>query len=85
MECMAMRIDVADDSRDLADIRTLMQETGLVDAPSILEAVERFYPAKLITPRIAFGVEQIAAEYQKQRAGVPAPKNPRRGRSRRPR
>jgi hypothetical protein len=81
MKCMAMRIDAADQSHDLADIRSLMKETGCTDAARILEIVERFYPPDLITPRIAFGIEQIAADYGTRTNGVPTTKKPRRGRA----
>jgi hypothetical protein len=39
MKCMAMRIDAADGSQDLADIRALMAETGRTDAARIVEVV----------------------------------------------
>jgi hypothetical protein len=80
MKCMAMRIDAADRTHDLDDIRRLMDETGRRDAASVLEIVERFYPPNLITPRIAFGIEQIAAEYAKSGHAVQTPDKPRGGR-----
>lgn len=79
MKCMAMRIGAADASQDLADIRALMRETGYTDAASLTAVVEGFYPPRLITPRIAFGIEQIAAEYGTDGNGIPKTKKPRRG------
>ncbi len=80
MKCMAMRIDAADRTHDLEDIQRLMAETGRYDAASVLQIVERFYPASLITPRIAFGIEQIAADYGKRKRAVQTPNKPRRRR-----
>jgi hypothetical protein len=83
MKCLAMRIDPADDSQDLADIRSLMRETGLTTEAALIETIEAFYPARLITPRVAFGVRQIAQEYGSGPNDVPPPPKPRRGRRRR--
>ena len=83
MKCMAMRIDAADQSRDLIDIHALMNETGRTNAGKLLEVVERFYPPSLITPRTLFGIEQIAEDYQDKAHGIPAPTKPRGGRKNR--
>jgi len=77
MKCLAMRIDAADDSHDAEDIRNLMRETGRRTAEELIEIVEKFYPANLVTPRVAFGIEQIAEEYGDASDGFPPPAQPR--------
>jgi hypothetical protein len=57
-----------------------MAHTGLTTADRLIEVVERFYPASLITPRVAFGIQQIAEEFKAKPHAVPAPKKPGRGR-----
>jgi len=83
MKCLAMRIDAADDSQDLADIRNLMRETGLLTEAALFGAIEAFYPSRLITPRVAFGIRQIAGEYEANPDGLPPAPKPRRGGRRR--
>lgn len=80
MKCLAMRIDSADRSHDLADIFALMDHTGLTTRDALIGAVERFYPASLITPRVAFGIQQIAEEHEAKQHALPSPKKPGRGR-----
>ena len=80
MKCLAMRIDSADRTHDLADIFALMAHTGMTTSDQVTGLVERFYPASLITPKVAFGIQQIAEEFQAKRHAVPSSNKPGRGR-----
>jgi hypothetical protein len=77
MKCLAMRIEREDGTHDLADIFALMDHIGLKTRDQLLSVVERSYPASLITPRVAFGIEQIAEEYEAKHSAVPPSKKPR--------
>lgn len=59
MKCMAMRIDAADKSSDQADIHHLMKLTNRTTYEQVIDIVQQFYPAALITPRTDFGIRQI--------------------------
>jgi hypothetical protein len=66
MKCLAMRIAEPDGGRDLVDILQLMRITGLTTKDALVELIEGLYPRRLITPRVAFGIEQIAEEYRER-------------------
>lgn len=70
MKCLAMRIDAADGTHDASDIHDLMRETGRTTQAQLVEVVEKFYPTNLVTPRVAFGIEQIADAYRERRDDV---------------
>jgi hypothetical protein len=38
---------------------------------------DAFYPAKLITPRVAFGIEQLAIDYRNRARAVQETEKPR--------
>lgn len=59
MKCMAMRIGGADSARDVDDIRFLIGECGLEKAEEAIAIVEKFYPQRMIQPKVAFGIEEI--------------------------
>jgi hypothetical protein len=46
MKCMAMRVEGADRSSDIADIRNLLKSTGLRTSSQLMDLVERFFPKK---------------------------------------
>jgi hypothetical protein len=66
MKCLAMRIGAADHTHDEGDIYHLMRETGRSTVAKLVEVVEKFYPANLVTPRVAFGIEQIVEEFRER-------------------
>jgi hypothetical protein len=61
MKCRAMRIDAADASDDVADIRRLAREIGIADAASAIGLVTAFYPGQRLAPKVQFGLEEIFA------------------------
>lgn len=83
MKCMAMRIDAADAASDLTDIHNLMRITKRTTYEQVIEAVQQFYPAKQISPRTDFGIQQIVVEFSKAKKKqaadeLPTSKKPRR-------
>lgn len=70
MKCLSMRIAAADHTHDEADIHDLMRETGRTTRAQLVEVVEMFYPTNLVTPRVAFGIEQIVDAYRDKRDGI---------------
>lgn len=67
MKCLARRIDAADGTHDASDVHDPMHETGLTTQAQLIEVVEKFYPTNLVTPRVAFGIEQIVDTYRENR------------------
>lgn len=59
MKCMAMRIGGAESDRDVDDIRFLVAECGLKKPEEAIAIVEKFYPKRVIQPKVAFGIEEI--------------------------
>ena len=59
MKCMAMRIGGVDVTQDRADIELLADRLGIRSAPAAIELVSRFYPSSGISPRTAYGIEEI--------------------------
>lgn len=59
MKCMAMRIGGVNSTRDVDDIRFLVRECGLKRAEDAIAIVEKFYPQRMIQPKVAFGIEEI--------------------------
>lgn len=59
MKCMAMRIGGVDSTRDVDDIRFLIRECGLKKPEDVIAIVEKFYPQRMIQPKVVFGIEEI--------------------------
>ncbi len=59
MKCIAMRIDPAETSEDVGDIRLLIQALGLTAVDQVLAIVAEYYPNNRIRPKTQFGVEEI--------------------------
>ncbi len=59
MKCLAMRAAGADQSEDIADIRRLGAQLGIVSAAQALGIVLRYYPEGRISPKTKFGLEEI--------------------------
>ncbi len=71
MKCRAMRLGGVAESEDVADIRRLAREIGIVDAAEALDLVAGFYPDQLIAPKTRFGLEEMFGDpsYGSPRAG----------------
>jgi hypothetical protein len=67
MKCMAMRIDDPDAAYDVADIKNLAKLLRLESAEDFFDIIRQFYPESLITPKTAFGVEEIANQLQAEK------------------
>lgn len=77
MKLMAMRIDPAGGSTDLADILQLMQVVGIKEKRELQSFAEMFYPEARVSGRVRLGIETIWAERQKwKRGGGNAPSYP---------
>jgi hypothetical protein len=77
MKCMAMRIGGVDSARDVDDIRFLIGECGLKNAEDAIAIVEKFYPRRMIQPKVAFGIEEIfegIKDEHKTESSIPRPK-----------
>lgn len=60
MKCMAMRLsDTPGEGSDLADIIMLAKHLGLHTAQQAMDIVLDFYPRKLLSPKVQFGIEEI--------------------------
>lgn len=59
MKCIAMRVDPAEASEDVGDIRLLIQTLGLTAVDQVLNIVAEYYPNNRIRPKTQFGVEEI--------------------------
>ena len=59
MKCMAMRIGGVEESRDVQDIEALIQVLGLKSFDEAIALVEAFYPAKQVSPKTRFGLEEL--------------------------
>jgi hypothetical protein len=62
MKCMAMRIDDPDASHDVADIKNLARLLHIETPEAFFDIIAQFYPSAKITPKTAFGVEEIAGQ-----------------------
>jgi Nucleotidyltransferase of unknown function (DUF6036) len=67
MKCMAMRIDDPDADHDIADIKNLAQLLQIETPEAFFDIIAQFYPAAKITPKTAFGVEEIAGQMKHER------------------
>ncbi len=67
MKCMAMRTGAEENRSDIDDIRNLLRITGVQSTQDILTLVEKYYPAKLVTPRTLFGVQEILESMNQER------------------
>ncbi len=67
MKCMAMRTGAEGNRSDIDDIKNLVGMTGVKSAQDILTIVEKYYPAKLVTPRTLFGIQEILESMNKER------------------
>jgi hypothetical protein len=65
------------------DIHKLMDESNLTTAEELISVVEKFYPETQITPRVHFGIQQIAADFRKRADAVQKTPKPRRSRPKR--
>jgi hypothetical protein len=61
MKCMALRAAGVEGAQDVRDIEELMRIWRLDTAEAVLSLVERFYPERIIPPKVRFGVEEIVA------------------------
>ena len=59
MKCIAMRVDPAEASEDVGDIKLLIQTLGLTAVDQVLNIVADYYPNNRIRPKTQFGVEEI--------------------------
>jgi hypothetical protein len=59
MKWRAMRIGGAEADDDVADIRRLAREIGIVDAAAAIELVTSFYPGHRLAPKVRFGLEEM--------------------------
>ena len=66
MKCMAMRLDAA--SHDVADIRALITITHAQSVDQVLAIVERYYPRRLIPPKVELGVREIFKSTQTEQS-----------------
>jgi predicted nucleotidyltransferase len=62
MKCMAMRIDDPDAAHDVADIKNLARLLHIETPEAFFDIIAQFYPSAKITPKTAFGVEEIAEQ-----------------------
>ncbi len=69
MKCMAMRTGSEENHSDIDDIKNLLQITGVHSTIDILSIVEKYYPAKLVTPRTLFGIQEILESIKKESTG----------------
>lgn len=67
MKCMAMRTGEKENRSDIDDIKNLVRITGIKSPQDILAIVEKYYPAKLVTPRTLFGIQEILDSMSKER------------------
>ena len=67
MKCMAMRTGAEENRSDIDDIKNLVRMTGVKSTQDILAIVEKYYPAKLVTPRTLFGIQEILESMNKER------------------
>ncbi|MHB8544346.1 MAG: hypothetical protein ACYC9S_10160 [Leptospirales bacterium] len=67
MKCMAMRTGSEENRSDIDDIKNLVRITGVKSTQDILSIVEKYYPAKLVTPRTLFGIQEILESMNKER------------------
>jgi hypothetical protein len=61
MKCMAMRAAGVDGAQDVQDIEHPIRICGLGTAEAVFALVERFYPERIIPPKVRFGIEEIMA------------------------
>lgn len=66
MKCMAMRTGSEGNRSDFGDIKNLLRITGVKSTKEILTIVEKYYPAKLVTPRTLFVIQEILASMNKE-------------------
>jgi len=59
MKCIAMRVDPAEASEDVGDIRLLIRALGLTTVEQVLNIIAEYYPNNRIRPKTQFGVEEI--------------------------
>jgi hypothetical protein len=59
MKCRAMRIGGIEDAPDVADIRALGREIGIVSAQQALDLVAEYYRSNVLEPKLSFGLEEI--------------------------
>ena len=59
MKCIAMRVDPAEASEDIGDIKLLIEALGLTAVDQVLNIVAEYYPNNRIRPKTQFGVEEI--------------------------
>jgi hypothetical protein len=59
MKCRAMRLSGLEGNTDVDDIRRLAREIGLSSAREALDLVATFYPARVIEPKVQYGLEEI--------------------------
>ena len=71
MKCMAMRIDDPDASHDVADIKNLARLLHIETPEAFFDIIAQFYPSAKITPKTAFGVEEIAVQLQNEQLKPP--------------
>jgi len=71
MKCMAMRIDDPDAAHDVADIRNLARLLNIETPEGFFDIIGQFYPSAKITPKTAFGVEEIAGQLRNERLKPP--------------
>jgi predicted nucleotidyltransferase len=59
LKCMAMRVDGAESSHDLEDIKFLIREGKMETVNDVLDIVEKFYPRHHIPPKVIdAGIDQ---------------------------
>ncbi len=68
MKCMAMRLDDPDAAYDVADIKNLAKLLRLESPEDFFDIIRQFYPDSLITPKTAFGVEEIANQLNAEKS-----------------
>jgi hypothetical protein len=71
MKCMAMRIDDPDAAHDVADIKNLARLLHIEAPEAFFDIIAQFYPSARITPKTAFGVEEIASQLRNEHIKPP--------------
>lgn len=66
MKCIAMRVDPAEVSEDIGDIKLLIKMLGLTAVDQVLNIVAEYYPNNRIRPKTQFGVEEIVDQIARE-------------------
>jgi hypothetical protein len=59
MKCRAMRLAGAEEVSDVADIRSLARELGILTAAQALDLMAAYFPNHVLAPKTRFGLEEL--------------------------